>query len=196
MNVCLASSWVMFLKVISKTVLEKHFSDSDTVVAGTLRWIWNYLLWYSALTSFCFILALGHSEGFHSFKGHRSVHYVLGASFILSWRSLFIEPKLALRMETNGKRMCIWIHVGLFMPTDDGTEHVQGVFIYLFILVDSSCPSWNEWVLHETGFGKRKTLVLKSNARDRAAVQFSAQNSFGELKRIPLEKWNACTWLH
>lgn len=79
---------------------------------------------FAALTSFCFILSLSPSGGFHSLKGHHSVHYVLDASFILSWRSLFIEPKLAPRMETNGKRMCTWIHAVLFMPTDHGTEHV------------------------------------------------------------------------
>lgn len=168
-------------------MLEKHFSDSDTVVAVTLRCIWNYLLRYSALTSFCFLLALGHSEGSHSLKEHRSVLYVLDASFILSWRSLFIEPKLALRMETNGKRMCIWIHVMLFMPMDDGTEHVQGVFIYLFILVNSSRSSWNEWVLHKIGFWKRNKL-LKSNAYGHTTVQFSEQKSLGKLNRIPLEK--------
>lgn len=76
------------------------------------------------------------------------------------------------------------------MPMDDGMEHVQGVFIYLFILVNLSRASWNEWVLHEIGFWKRKKLVLKSNVCDHAAVQFSEQNSFGKVKCMHLASLN------
>lgn len=121
---------LFFFKVISHTV-----PDSATIVAipGESEMSSSGIL--LSQVSVLFSPLRGHSERFHSSKGHHSVHYVLDASFILSWRSLFIEAKLALRMETNGKRMCIWIHIVLFMPM--GPWHgarirVFYLFIYLF----------------------------------------------------------------
>ena len=79
----------------------------------------------------------GHVEKFPSMVGRPSVHYGLEASFIPGWESLFLEPKLALRMETNGKRMCIWAHIVVFMPL--GTRHVARIRIYV-LNVNSSSP--------------------------------------------------------
>lgn len=129
-----------FFKVISNTV-----PDSATVVAITGE---------SKMSSFGILLSQvsvlfspfpGHSERFHSLKGHHSVHYVLDASFILSWRSLFIEAKLALRMETNGKRMCIWIHIVLFMPMGPWLAARIRVF-YLFIYFREHKESLKKWI--------------------------------------------------
>lgn len=119
--------------------------DSATVVAITgesERSSFGILL--SQVTVF-FSPLLGRSERFHSLKGHHSVRYVLDASFILSWRSLFIEAKLALGMETNGKRMCIWIHIVLFMPV--GPWHGARIRVfYLFIYFRELKQSLKKWI--------------------------------------------------
>lgn len=73
----------MFLQVTGNTVLEK-ISLTQPQLMLLLQVNLKLLLQYSALMSLYFILTLGHSEGFHFLKGHRSVHYVLDASFILS----------------------------------------------------------------------------------------------------------------
>lgn len=122
---------VMCVKVITKLCLRifPWLSHSCAVTSGEFA---TALVLYSALNSFGSILTFSHSEGFHSLEGHSSVHYVLDASFIPSWKSLFIEPKLALRMETNGKRMCICIHIVLFMPT--GPWYVARISIFIYLI--------------------------------------------------------------
>ena len=97
----------------------EHFPDSVTLGETETTTLSILLSWA------CFILTLGCSERFHSLKGHCfSMHYLLDASFTRSWRSLFTEPKLALRMEMNEKG-CVFEFTSCYLcPWVHGMEHV------------------------------------------------------------------------
>lgn len=130
------------------------------------------------LLSVCSVLTLGHTEVFPSSVGHCSVHYVLDASFIPSWVSLFLEPKLAPRMETNGKRMCVWVHSVLFMLV--GMWYVARIRIF-FINVNSSSSKRITWIEDEN-------RVLENRETCSKKQHMSHLVQWNSLHRIPLEK--------
>lgn len=133
--------------------LENHLPVASVGFTAALTW---------CLLSVCSVLILGHTEVFPSSVGHRSVHYVLDASLVPCWASLFLEPKLAPRMETNGKRMCAWVHSVLFMLV--GTWHVARIRIFSFN-VNSSSSKRIVWIEDENqGLEKRETCSKKQHA--------------------------------
>lgn len=126
MTISTPVSWIsssLFLDRVFKSHQQNHAWEHfpDLVTLGEIETTSLSIL----LSWACFILTLGCSEGFHSLKGHRfSVHYLLGASFTLSWRSLSIEPKLALKMEMNEKG-CVFEFISCCLcPRVHGMEHV------------------------------------------------------------------------
>ena len=126
MTISTPVSWIsssLFLDNVFKSHQQNHAREHfpDSVTLGEIETTSLSIL----LSWSCFLLTLDCSEGFHSLKGHRfSVHYLLDASFTLSWRSLFIEPKLALKMETNEKG-CVFEFTSCYLcPWVHGMEHV------------------------------------------------------------------------